>query len=233
MNVPLVPRPATKCVRRPLVCSMISGAGRVVMRAPVRVVAVLIRIKVALRIRRDHPAHFADRAVGALERTGQHELGAERAKNQLPLRARVLGQAQLHFVAARRADHRVRDAGVARGRIDDRQAGPQAARRLRRRRSSARRRDLSPIRRDSATRPSRRARRRASRARNGAAGRAASARSDRARTRRCDRPGQPRVTGRRLREKTTSAICDLCSPNYTKRWKGSIGPACYTRGARE
>jgi hypothetical protein len=25
MNVPLVPRPATKCVRRPLVCSMISG----------------------------------------------------------------------------------------------------------------------------------------------------------------------------------------------------------------
>ena len=25
-NVPLVPSPATKCVRRPLVCSMISGA---------------------------------------------------------------------------------------------------------------------------------------------------------------------------------------------------------------
>jgi hypothetical protein len=25
-NVPLVPRPATKCVSRPLVCSMISGA---------------------------------------------------------------------------------------------------------------------------------------------------------------------------------------------------------------
>ena len=25
MNVPLVPRPATKCVKRPAVCSMISG----------------------------------------------------------------------------------------------------------------------------------------------------------------------------------------------------------------
>ena len=51
---------------------------------------------------------------------GQHELGAERAQDQLALRARVLRHAQLHLVAARRADHRVGDAGVARRRVEDR-----------------------------------------------------------------------------------------------------------------
>ena len=106
-----------------------------------------------------HPAHFANRAVGAFERVGQHELGAERPQNQLALRARVFRQAQLDFVSARRADHRVGDAGVARRRIEDRQAGRQRARGFAVRESSAPPRDPSPIRQGSATRPSRRARR--------------------------------------------------------------------------
>ena len=96
MNVPLVPSPATKCVSRPLVCSMISGRGRVVVRAPVAVVVVLVGIEVAVGLVGVQPPRLANRAVGAFERVGQHELGAERAQDQLPLRARVLRQAQLH-----------------------------------------------------------------------------------------------------------------------------------------
>ena len=77
MNVPLVPSPATKCVMRPSVCSMISGAGRLVVRAPVGVVVVLIGVEVALRIAGEQPPRLADGAVGAFHRIGQDQLGAE------------------------------------------------------------------------------------------------------------------------------------------------------------
>src|SRR6185295_4752276 len=60
--------------------------GGVVVCLPVGVVVVLVRIEIPLRIVRIQLARCADCAVGALERIGEHELGAERAKNQLPLR---------------------------------------------------------------------------------------------------------------------------------------------------
>ncbi len=87
--------------------------GGVVVRPPVRVVAVLIGIEIPVGIRGMDATRFADRAVGAFERARENQLGPERAQNQLAFRARVFGQAERHLVAARRADHRVRDAGVA------------------------------------------------------------------------------------------------------------------------
>ena len=68
--------------------------GRVVVRAPVAVVVVLVRVEIAIGILRVQPPRLADRAVGAFERIGQDQLGAERAQNQLALGARVLRHAQ-------------------------------------------------------------------------------------------------------------------------------------------
>ena len=118
MNVPLVPRPATKCVSAPPVCSMISGA----------VVVVLVRVEVAIGFLSLEPSRLADRAVGAFERVGQEQLGAERFQDELALRARIRGHAQLDLVSARRANHRVRDTRIAGCRVENREAGFQGAR---------------------------------------------------------------------------------------------------------
>ena len=132
MNVPLVPRPATKCVTRPPVCSMISGAGRVVVRAPVR-----RRCCTGPgRSSGPGPAAYERRASrmapsDPFERVGEHELGAVGAQDPLALGRDVLRHAELHPVAARGADHRVGDAGVARRRVEDRLARRQQRRRAR------------------------------------------------------------------------------------------------------
>ena len=84
MNVPLVPRPATKWVRRPSVCSRISGAVVVVVRAPVGVVVVLVGVEVSGRVLGEQAPRLADGAVGALHRIGEHDLGAERAQGARP-----------------------------------------------------------------------------------------------------------------------------------------------------
>ena len=117
-NVPLVPRPATKCVSRPPVCSMISGAGRVVVRAPVERVVVLVRVEVPLRVGGKPAPRLADRAVRALERIGQHQLRAIRPQHALAFRRDVVRHAQPHRYAERGAEHRVGNAGVARGRVE-------------------------------------------------------------------------------------------------------------------
>ena len=74
---------------------MISGPVRLVVRAPVGVVVVLIRVEVALRIAGEQPPGLADRAVGAFHRIGQHELGAVRLQRARPLGRDVGGHAQL------------------------------------------------------------------------------------------------------------------------------------------
>src|SRR5579862_7151960 len=58
--------------------------GRVVVRAPVAVVAVLIRVEILVGLGRVEPAGFADGAVGALERVCQDQLRAKRAQNHFP-----------------------------------------------------------------------------------------------------------------------------------------------------
>ena len=102
------------------------GARRIVVRAPVRVVVVLIRIEILIGILGIQTPRLADGAVrAAFERVCQDELCAECAQRQLALRARVLRHAQLHWIPARRADHRVRDARIARRRVEDRPPGRQ------------------------------------------------------------------------------------------------------------
>ena len=74
------------------------------------------------------PTSLANRAVGAFERIRKDQLGPECLQNELALGARVRGDAQLHFIAARRSNHRVRDAGIARRRVQNREAGTERAR---------------------------------------------------------------------------------------------------------
>src|SRR5271170_6847506 len=85
---------------------------------PIGVVTVLIRIKITLGVRRVELADFPDRAIGALSGIGENELRAIRLENSFAFGRRVLRQAELDFVAARRADHRIRDACVSAGGID-------------------------------------------------------------------------------------------------------------------
>jgi hypothetical protein len=105
-------------------------SGRVVVRAPVAFVVVLIRVEVAVGLGSLHPARLADRAVSTLERIGQHQPGAERPQNHLAFGARVVRQAQLHAISPGRADHRVRDASVAGSRVENGAIRRQRARRL-------------------------------------------------------------------------------------------------------
>ena len=88
MKVPLVPMQATKCVTRPSVCSMISGAGAFEMRLPVGRIVVLIGIKVAVRIGFVDLAAQADGAVGALAGIGEHHLRAVGLQDPLALDAK-------------------------------------------------------------------------------------------------------------------------------------------------
>ena len=102
-------------------------AGRVVVRPPVGIVVVLIRIEIAVGLGLIQPARLADRAVGSFHRVRQHQLGAVCKERALPLDRHVRGNAELHADAERGADHRVRDAGVPRRRIEQDLPGPEGA----------------------------------------------------------------------------------------------------------
>ncbi len=121
-KVPLVPRPATKCVMRPAVCSQISLAV-----PPVGRVAVLIGIEIFFGIGGDHFFHFTDRAIGAFVAGSDDQFGSECAEDFLALMRSAVRQAQRDAVAERRANHGVSDAGIAAGGIDDAFAGRQLA----------------------------------------------------------------------------------------------------------
>mmetsp|Transcript_21254 Transcript_21254/g.54122 ORF Transcript_21254/g.54122 Transcript_21254/m.54122 type:complete len:357 (+) Transcript_21254:252-1322(+) len=73
-----------------------------------------------------------DRATHALGGGGEHQLGAERLEHDAALHGHGLGHGEDHVVATRRGHHRERDAGVARGGLDQRRhAGRDLAARLR------------------------------------------------------------------------------------------------------
>ena len=101
--------------------------GRVVVRAPVRVVVVLVRIEIPLRLCRMQPTGFADRAVRSFERIGQHQLGAEGTQYELAFTAGVVRHAQRDVIAAGRTDCRVGDAGVAGRGVENRPFARQRA----------------------------------------------------------------------------------------------------------
>ena len=104
-KVPLVPRPATKCVICPRVCSQISGAVVGVVRRGIRRIAVLIGIEIFLGIGVVNFAHAPDRAVGGFVARRVDNLDAVCQQNLLPFgrRARRAGKALRGSRAPRRS----------------------------------------------------------------------------------------------------------------------------------
>ncbi len=71
--------------------------------------------------------HFANCAVGAFVAGSDYQLRAKRGQNPLPFVRRAIRQAKFNGKTQRRADHRVGDAGVSAGRINDGLASSQRA----------------------------------------------------------------------------------------------------------
>ena len=70
------------------------GTGRVVVRPPVELVVVLVRVEVPRRVGGITPPRLANRAVRAFEGIGQHELRAVGLQHPLPFRRHVVRHAQ-------------------------------------------------------------------------------------------------------------------------------------------
>ena len=126
-NVPLVPRPATKWVMRPAVCSQISLAVRVVVGLPVCGIAVLVGIEIFLGIGRHNLLHAANRAIGGFVAGCDDQLRAKRAEDAFAFVRGAIGEAELYGITRRRSDHGVGDSSVATGGIDDGLARAQSA----------------------------------------------------------------------------------------------------------
>ena len=94
------------------------GSGGQIMGAPVGGVIVLVRVEIKLGIFLGQAAHPANGAVGAFHGVGVDNLRAVGFQNALALHAHVGGHAKLHAVVLGGADHRVGNAGVAGGRVD-------------------------------------------------------------------------------------------------------------------
>ena len=101
--------------------------GRVVVRPPVGLVAVLVGVEVALGLEREQPPRLADGAVRSFERVGPDDVGAVDVEQPLALARDVRRHAQLDRVAQGGAQHRQRDAGVAGRGVEQRLAGHQRA----------------------------------------------------------------------------------------------------------
>ena len=97
------------------------------MSERVRRIGVLVDVHVAVPVGGGQPLRLADGTVGPLEWIGEHELGAERADDPLALDRDPIRHAELERMAAHRADHPERDAGVATRRVEDRPATAQAS----------------------------------------------------------------------------------------------------------
>src|SRR2546425_631865 len=115
-------------VRYPTSC-LLPGlrASPELMSERVRRVGVLVDVHIALPLGGGHALRLADRAVGPLERIGEHELGTERADDAFALERDLVRHAELEGVTAHRADHRQCDPGVPARRVEDRSAAAQAA----------------------------------------------------------------------------------------------------------
>src|SRR6185503_12383431 len=94
----------------------------VVVRERVRLIPVLVG-HVVRSVLLGHLERELDRAVGALGALGVDDLGAVHLQELRALLRDVVGHDDLDRIALARADHRERDAGVPRGRLEDRLAG--------------------------------------------------------------------------------------------------------------
>ena len=98
------------------------GRGALVVGARVGLVAVLVGHVVG-GVASGHLQRQLDRAVRALGALGVDDLGPVHVQQLGPLLGDVVGHHHLQRVALAPADHPQRDAGVARGRLEDRLAG--------------------------------------------------------------------------------------------------------------
>ncbi len=89
------------------------GTGRLIVRFPVRRVVVLVGIIVAAVIRFVHFPALANRAIRTFGRIGQHDLGAVRLQDSLPLHGRIGWQAKNYPVPLHSRDHGIRNSGVS------------------------------------------------------------------------------------------------------------------------
>ena len=128
MNVPLVPSAATKCVMRPAVSARISGPVVSKCARQLNVVVVLVRVEVQLWGGGIAAPGLDDRAVRAVHRIGEHQLGAVGGQDPLAFGAGARRQAQRHRKPQRGADHRVGNPGVARRGVEQSLAGTERAR---------------------------------------------------------------------------------------------------------
>ena len=125
MIVPPVPMPATKMSTLPSVSFQISSA---VVSRWISGLASLAncRARTSPGAGRDLLG-LGDGALHPPGPVGEDELGAEGPQQGAALLGHGLGHGQDDVVAARRTDHRQRDAGVAAGRLDDGAAGLELA----------------------------------------------------------------------------------------------------------
>src|SRR5918993_715361 len=106
------------------------GRRRLVVRARVGRVGVLVRIEVEFRTLSVEPPRLTDGPVRALVGVGQHKVHAVGAQDLLPLLAGVLRHTELHPVAERGPDPGVRYPRVSARRVEDSLLGRQRARLL-------------------------------------------------------------------------------------------------------
>src|SRR5690349_17839374 len=100
--------------------------GAVIVGLPVGSVAVLIGIKIFLRIGGDDLVDFADGSVGRFVAGSDDEFGAECRKDALAFVRSAIGKCEFHGVAESGADHSVGDASVAASGVDDGFAGSES-----------------------------------------------------------------------------------------------------------
>ena len=104
------------------------GPGRLVVRAPVGRITVLIRVEVGVRVLGVELLRHADRSVGSLQGAGPHHVGPVDAEQALSLLGDARRDAELDGISERRAEHGVRDPGIAGRRVEQGAAGPERPR---------------------------------------------------------------------------------------------------------
>src|SRR5215218_6003404 len=106
------------------------GRRRLVVRARIGRIGVLVRIEVAFWILGVEPPRLTDGPVRTLVRIGQHEVDAVGAQDLLSLLAGILRHTKFHLVAERGADPSVRYPRVSARRVENSLLRPQRARLL-------------------------------------------------------------------------------------------------------
>src|SRR2546426_283951 len=95
------------------------ATGAFVMRAPVGVVIILIRVEIFCSIARGHLASDRLRAVRALQRICFNNFRAVNSQNALALFARVRRQTERHRISARGPQHGISDSGISTRRVQN------------------------------------------------------------------------------------------------------------------